>query len=244
MTDTQEFFEDIFKGAKTTAVMLMNSNGIIERVNGAFTTAFGYSTDDLKGKHFRLLYIEKDKLLRKPDMELANVHEEGASNDENYLLHKNGTPIWVTGEAVQVKTKDSNCVAKIIHNIHAQKQLERFLLRTTELLDGLFESVQQSGLLIVDSTLRVVKMNACFKQMFGVDEPVEEGAKLKRLAHPFWREEEIQNDLRQVVVSGGVLNKEYVVESAGEKSRLHIESKTIVEDGGQDKQVLLVIRKE
>lgn len=243
MIATQEFFEDIFKNAKTTAILLMTDNGIIETVNDAFTSAYGYTTEDLRAKHFRLLYIEKDQLLRLPEIELANVHRDGSSNDENYLVHKNGVPIWVTGEAVLVKSNENSCIAKITHNIHAQKQLERFLLRTSELLNGLFESVQQSGLLIVDSTLRVVKMNGHFKKMFGVTESVPEGAKLQQIPHSFWQGEEIKNDLRQVLVGGAALNKDYVVRTDDERaSQVRIESKTIVEDGGQDKQVLLVIK--
>src|SRR5215218_670426 len=159
MEETQAFFDNIFINAKANAIMIMDEKGIVDRVNTAFTTAYGYTTEDLKEKHFRILYTEKDQLTRRPEIELNTTHREGSSTDENYLVHKDGTPIWVTGESILVKENDATCIVKFIHNIHAQKQLERYLLSTSELLESLFDSVQQSGLLILDSRLKVIKMN-------------------------------------------------------------------------------------
>jgi PAS domain S-box-containing protein len=243
MAETQQFFDDIFNNAKVCAIIIMDEKGIINRVNAAFTSAYGYTTEDLQSKHFRILYLEKDQLTRRPEIELNTTHREGASSDENYLVHKDGTPIWVTGESVLVRTNDSACIVKIIHNIHAQKQLERYLLSTSELLESLFESVQQSGLLILDSTLKVVKMNEQFKKMFHVTEPVAEGSKLQQINHPFWSSDEIKNDLRHAIVHATAIKKDYIVDKGNrEFLRLHISSKTIVSDADLERRILLMIK--
>jgi PAS domain S-box-containing protein len=243
MAETQHFFEDIFNNAKANAIMILDAQGIIKEVNAAFTAAYGYTTEELKAKHFRILYVERDQLTRKPEIELNQTHREGSSSDENYLVHKDGTPIWVTGESILVKKDDATCIVKIIHNIHAQKQLERYLLNTSELLESLFDSVQQSGLLILDSTLKIVKMNEQFKRMFHVTEPVTEGAKLQQIPHPFWSGEELRNDLRSAVVSGAALHKEYITDKGDRVfHRLHISSKVIIGDDGTTKQILLMIK--
>lgn len=245
MENTQQYFEAIFNNAKANAILVMNEDGIVDRVNSAFTTAYGYTTEDLQAKHFRILYIEQDQLTRRPEIELNTVHREGASSDENYLVHKNGMPIWVTGESILVKAEGVSCIIKIIHNIHAQKQLERYLLSTSELLESLFHSVQQSSLIILDSTLKVVKVNEQFKRMFQVTEPIAEGAKLQQIPHSFWSSEEIKNDLRNAIVSGTALHKDYNVDSGnGAFHRLHITSKTIMGEDGAEKQLLLMIKEE
>jgi PAS domain S-box-containing protein len=245
MLGTQQFFDGIFNNARLNAIIIMNEDGIIDQVNTAFTIAYGYTTEDLKSKHFRLLFPEKDQLTHRPEMELAQTHREGSSGDENYLIHKDGTPIWVTGESILLKTDDATCVVKIIHNIHAQKQLERYLLSTSELLDSLFMSVQQSGLLILDATLKVMKMNEQFRKMFHITAPITEGAKLQEINHPFWSSNEIKTDLRNAIVTGTALQKEYVVDREnGESYRLNITSKIITNNGGSDKQVLLMIKEE
>ena len=245
MATTEAYFDSIFDNTKANAIMIMDDRGIIERVNGAFTSAYGYSTGDLEEKHFRILYIEKDQLTRRPEIELNTAHREGSSTDENYLVHKNGTHIWVTGESIVVKTREVSRIIKIIHNIHAQKQLERYLLRTSELLDSLFESVQNISLLIIDSRLKVIKMNEQFKQLFGVTEIITEGSKLQQIPHPFWSTDEIKNDLRSVIINTTPLNKDYILEGGHPGfQRLHITSKTLVGDDGGDKRVLLVIKEE
>jgi PAS domain S-box-containing protein len=239
---TQQLFDAIFNNAKVNGIIIMDEKGIIQQVNGAFTTAFGYSTEDLRSKHTRTLFLQKDQLTLLPEIELNQTHREGASSDENYMVHKDGTPIWITGESILAKIDDSTCIVKIIHNIHAQKQLERYLLSTSELLDSLFESVQ-SGLIILDSSLKIVKTNEPFYRLFHLAEPFPQGAKLQQINHPFWSSDEIRNDLRNVLVSATALNREYLVDKGNsEFHRLHINSKTIMNDDGTDKQILLMIR--
>jgi PAS domain S-box-containing protein len=245
MEEQQQVFDAIFINAKANAILIMDFNGIIDRVNNAFTTAYGYTTDELKAKHFRLLYTEKDQLTRRPEIELNTVHREGSSSDENYLVHKDGTYVWVTGESILVKTGGSNCIIKFIHNIHAQKQLERYLLSTSELLESLFESVQQSGLMILDSTLKIIKMNGQFRKMFQVEEPLHEGAKLQQIPNQFWSTEDIKNDLRNALVSSTALQKEYVMGQGDQAfQRLHITAKIITSDDGAEKRLLLMVKEE
>ncbi len=239
---THELFHEVFNNAKANGIIIMDEKGIIQQVNGAFTTAFGYTTEDLKSKHTRTLFLEKDQLTLLPEIELNQTHREGATSDENYLVHKDGTPIWITGESILVKINDSTRIVKIIHNIHAQKQLERYLLSSTELLESLFESVQ-SGLIILDSSLKIVKTNEPFYRLFHLAEPFPKGAKLQQMNHPFWSGEEIKYDLRNVLVNAGELNKKYLVDRGNKQfHHLHIASKTIMNNDGTDKQILLMIK--
>lgn len=242
MLNTENFFESIYNNTKQNAIMIMSGEGIIQQVNEAFTTAYGYSNEDLHSKHFRLLYIEKDQVLQKPEIELNQTHRQGSHSDENYIVHKDGTPIWVTGESLLVNTDGPASIVKVIHNIHAQKQLERYLLASSELLDSLFDSVQ-SGLLLLDSTLRVVKTNTSFHKMFGLQTPLMEGSKLQEIPDPIWHAEELRNDLRNVLVAGEKINKEYI--AGNDKSdfrRLHVVSKLMIGEDTGEKRMLLVIK--
>ncbi|MBO9683345.1 MAG: PAS domain S-box protein [Flavisolibacter sp.] len=245
MPDTTEIFDQLFRNARQNAMMILNGEGIVQEVNEAFTTAYGYTTEDLALKHFRILFLDKDQVTLRPEIELNTVHREGSGSDENYLVHKDGTPIWVTGESVLVKTKDGVFIVKMIHNIHAQKQLERYLLSSHELLDSLFESVQQTGLLLLDSQLRTVKTNGAFRRLFALSEKVQKGSRLQEIPHPFWSAEEIKTDVINVLVNHTAINKDYII--AGEDKegfqRLHIVSKLIHKEASEERQLLLVIKK-
>lgn len=244
MFDSSEIFDQLFHNAKQNAMMIMTGDGIVHQVNQAFTTAYGYTTEDLALKHFRLLYLEKDQVLLRPELELNTTHREGACTDENYLVHKNSTAIWTTGESVLVKTKDGLFIIKMIHNIDAQKQLERYLLSSNELLDNLFESVQQTGLLLLDSQLRTVKANGAFSRLFATGGKVRKGSRLQEIPHPFWAEEEIKTDALNVLINQATIDKDYVTtgkEKEGAR-RLHIISKLIRVEASEEKQLLLVIK--
>lgn len=243
MLNTAGFFDSIFNNSSQNAIMIMNGDGFIEQINEAFTTAYGYSSEDLKSKHFRVLYTEKDQTLQRPEMELNETRRQGSGSDENYLVHKDGTPIWVSGESVLVKTDSSDSIVKIIHNIHAQKQLERYLLASSELLDSLFNSVN-SGLLLLDAQIRIIKTNAAFNKMFGIDVPVKEGSKIQDIPHSFWHDDEVRNDIRSVIINGERLNKEYI--SGNDRSdfgHIHLSSKLLIGEDIPEKRLLLVVKK-
>ena len=125
MLDTSHFFEAIFSNSRSNGIIVYNDEGIIQKVNDAFTQAYGYTNEDLRGIHFRVTFPDKDQKARKPEIELNTTLREGSSLDENYLINKEGVPIWVTGESILVSNEGNTCIVKIIHNIHAQKQLDR-----------------------------------------------------------------------------------------------------------------------
>ena len=182
-------------------------------------------------------------MTRRPEIELNVTNREGSSTDENYLVHKDQTPIWVTGESVLVTADGENCIVKIVHNIHAQKQLERYLLASTELLDSLFESVQQSGLLLLDAQMKTIKANGAFKKIFDIHDVIPEGFKLQQLGHQFWCSEEIKNDIRNAIVNGIAINNDYIVDDAEQKfRRMHITSKLIIGEETMEKKLLLMIK--
>jgi PAS domain S-box-containing protein len=242
MSNTVNYFDALFHNAKQNAIMTMDKNGIIQQVNEAFTTAYGYTTEDLQSKHFRLLYIDKDKVLLKPEIELNKTLREGASGDENYLVHKDTTPIWVSGESVLVKTENETNIIKVIHNIHAQKQLERYLLASNELMNDLFNSVH-SALLLLDNSLRTIKSNKAFLRLFELNTPIIEGNKIQQIPHPFWSDPEVKNDIRNVLVKGEKINKEYITGNGKSNYRkIHITSKRMTGDDNSEKRLLLVVK--
>ena len=78
------------------------------------------------------------------------------------LYIKMEVKLWVAGESVLIEDNEKTYIVKVIHNIHAQKQLERFLLQSHEFIDTIFDSIKESALLILDSSIRIIKVNQCF----------------------------------------------------------------------------------
>src|SRR3978361_1719705 len=115
--DTTKFFEAIFNNARHNGIIIMDISGKIIQINEGFTLAFGYEMADVENKNFAMFFTDNDRQRNKPQLELEQVKTHRSANDENYLVHKNGTPIWVTGECVAVGNGEVQWLVKIIHNI-------------------------------------------------------------------------------------------------------------------------------
>ena len=83
-----DYFMTLFSKSRQNKVLMMNTDGIIMVVNQAFTTAFGYTQDDIAGSHIKILFTEEARALGLPERELSNVLSKGQCDDNNYLVNK------------------------------------------------------------------------------------------------------------------------------------------------------------
>ncbi len=159
----------------------MNEHGRMLQINEAFKNAFGFDEADVIGKHLRMLFTEEDQKALRPEMELQMVKKQGFATDQNYSMHKNGQPIWVSGESVWIESKEhGNCIVKVIQNIHSQKLQEKFLKETSEFSQTIFESIEDA-LLVINMDLIILKVNAAFYRMFDIQPLTLEGTCLSAL---------------------------------------------------------------
>src|SRR5215203_3456857 len=129
--DTAPFFEFYYNNAEVNSIIIMNSEGTVLDVNGAFMKNFGYDKEDVLGRSFRQLFIPRDRQENKPGHELEEALSKGQSHDENYILNKAGDAIWCTGESMlAIGTDGEKYIIKDIINLQAKKQLQLFLKET------------------------------------------------------------------------------------------------------------------
>lgn len=221
----------------------MDTKGFILNINEAFHLRFGYHLEDVSGKHFSVLFTVEDRAIKKPETELQNVLAEGSANDENYLVNKHGNKVWVTGESVLIENEAEAYVVKVVHNIHAQKQLERFLLQSHEFMETVFESVDQSALMVLDSRLRIIKTNKAFLEVFELDKPVEEGSRLTEIDHPFWQNPEVKQEaISYLTMSNRSGEKIFDLKTrSGEVKKVVFRAK-LVEALNTEKKLLIMIK--
>lgn len=243
MINTQGFFDGLFKNAKENSVLLMDTKGNILQVNQNFSGAFGYKPQSLTGKNFAVLFTEKDRLAKKPEREVKLALLKGSKSDNNYLVHKDGTPVWVMGESIAVTNVDGEkYLLKIIQNIHTQKKLEHFLIESNEFFNAIFDSVKDVGFLILNTELRVLRINKTFKKLFGLKTTAVEGSKFSELDNAFWRSQDIKRRLADLIVNRKAMKNELFqfTNPAGKPKSMHITSK-LMENEEVEKTILLII---
>lgn len=243
MPGTSTFFKSFFENAKTNAILIMDYDGTIKEMNGAFKNIFRYENEDLIGRNFSMLFTDYDRSMGVPKREIENTIANGAADDNNYLVVKDGSRVWVTGESVSVKDDDGLCcIIKVIHNIQAQKLLERFLSESNVVLDGIFDTITNTALAVVDGRMEIVRVNDMFLSLFDLDRESILGKRLTDLKQLFAINSDMRQRFRDMVVKNESLKgvEFELAKVTGEKIQVNVYSK-LVESENAEKRILLVI---
>ena len=225
-------------------MLILNMEGLVLDVNKAFTSNFGYEKDEIRGKHFRLLFLQKDTESYLPNKELETVLAKGQSHDENYIVGKNGKAIWCTGESVLVRDgEERTYIVKDIVNLQSTRQLQLFLKETDVLLERIFDSSKDIPMLILDGSMKVEKANHPFLELFEIDPEQMKGNRLADLDHPFWSSELLKNEVRRILVNNEpVVNKDFPISNkSGAKKIIRLSSKIIDRHNNTGRQLFIII---
>ncbi len=242
--NTSGFFAHYYNNAEVNSIMIMDLAGMVLDVNKSFTANFGYSNEDIQGKHFSLLFNESDKEKGIPHMELTTVAAKGQSHDETYIMNKEGEAIWCTGEALLVEGDDvEKYIVKDVVNLQAKKQVQLFLNDTEELLEHIFHYSKEVPMMILDGSLKIQRVNAAFLRLFEIKEAPAEKSRIADLPQPFWNDEGIQNDLRQMLVKNKPLKERQLVfdTQADERKTILLSSKIITRPPGLGRTIFIII---
>lgn len=222
----------------------MDTTGIILEVNDAFLHSFGYSRADVVQKNFSMLFTDEDKKMNKPGVEIQKTNTEGSGNDDNFLVQKSGKAVWVNGESILVTDEENvSYIVKIIHNISAQKQLERFLLQSNDFIEEILDSITDRALIIIDASMKVIKTNSAFLEMFSLTKPPAEDSRISNIGHHFWASPAVKEILRDTLVKDETVQDlimRYITRD-GETKQIAVTSK-FLHARDADKRILLSIK--
>ncbi len=161
-----EIFTALFDKAVQNNVLLISKDGTVIGINNAFTECFGYTQKDVEGVYISLFFTEEDREKGKPEKELRNVLSKGQAFDNNYLVSKDGTFTWVSGESVLVEGNDGEpIILKVIQNIHKQKTSEISLQKLNQFNENILAAIEDA-VIVVDQNLDVIKGNRAFYKLF------------------------------------------------------------------------------
>jgi len=219
----------------------MDTEGFILNVNEAFSHLFGYQTEDLFGKHTRVLFTLEDQNRRLPEMEIERVNQMYSAVDRNYTLHKDGTCIWVSGESILVKDREGRrFITKFIQNIHEQKVLEKVLKESTEFSESVVKSMTDS-IIVFDTDLRILKVNNAFYRLLEITQQTLEGLSVFEVEHKLLQSQEFLDHLKELVIKETSDDFKLECKIDGEQIK-HLHFKASFIDGKLvNKRILLVV---
>jgi PAS domain S-box-containing protein len=241
--DTAPFFEYYYNNAEVNSILIMDGEGTVLDVNRAFSQNFGYPKEEITGKNFNILFIQKDREDHKPLKELERVLSKGQSHDENFIIDRNGHAVWCTGESILAKGAEGrNFIIKDIINLQAKKQLQLFLKDSDVLLERIFDSSKDIPMMVIDGSMKIQKVNPAFLHLFELDEAPASGSRLSDLHHPFWNGESIKAEIRKILVDNkAMVDKDFLMTTGtGAEKWIRLNSKIIDRQTQEGKQVFII----
>ncbi|MGL5511607.1 MAG: PAS domain-containing protein, partial [Microcoleaceae cyanobacterium] len=94
LKESEERLRLLIEGVKDYALFLLDVHGHVISWNAGAERIYGYSIEEIIGKHFSLFYINEDLQANLPAKEMQQAGELGRFEQEGNRLQKNGQVFW------------------------------------------------------------------------------------------------------------------------------------------------------
>src|ERR1043166_2049725 len=134
LVESEERFRLLVEGIQDYAIFMLNADGIVASWNAGAKRIFGYSSHDILGRHFSILYQTERVKEGKPEQQLKAALAAGRSSDESERVRKNGSRFWasVTTTALKDAKGTLRGFARVTHDITERRRMEQELLAISE----------------------------------------------------------------------------------------------------------------
>lgn len=105
-----DVFRKIVADAGDFCILLLDDGGHVEMWNAGAAATFGYTADEVIGRHFSFLFTEGDKALDVPRKELAIARKDGRSEDTRWHVGKGGRLVFMDGITMAVREDDGQLI--------------------------------------------------------------------------------------------------------------------------------------
>lgn len=237
---SHNYFEALYNNARQNAIVLMDKEGIITAINPAFTNSFGYKENDLIGKNNSVLFTDEDQSKGLPEKEIANVLCTGVSYDNNYLVNRNKTITWVSGESLLTENNGEPVILKVIQNIHKRKESQVALQRLNDFNESILSSIEDA-VIVLDNDLSVIKTNNAFINLFKRRAPDLTSLNFAELVKPYDDNNDLIASIKNAArTKNSFKNKHIEIDTLSGEKRIFDVSCTPL-NSSVDDNVLLVI---
>ena len=152
---SEERFRLMIEGIKDYAIYTLDSKGMVTSWNEGAAGIYGYSSEEIIGKHRSLFFTPEDVASGLPLAEMAEAAATGRFAEEAWRVRKNGSRFWANGtmNALRDPAGELRGFVKIVRDLTEQKWVENELRKNVDALrlrDRAIQAVSQ-GILITDA---------------------------------------------------------------------------------------------
>jgi len=162
-------------------IQIVDLNGNIIYSNKAVEEIYGFSADELRGKHVNEMNADKEfagKVI------IPSIKETGRWNGEIRVVHKDGRefPVWLSASMVKDNKGDPIAMVGIIRDMTEHKEAEEAIKESEEKYRMLVENIQDGVFIIQGARLKF--LNEAFARMVGYTAKELIGMDIQQLIAP------------------------------------------------------------
>ena len=103
------------------AITIIDPDGMIRSWNAGAVEIFGYSANEVIGRHAALLFTPEDRAADVPALEMKQARETGRADDERWQLRRDGTRFFASGIMARIGNGANEGYVKILRDLTDQK---------------------------------------------------------------------------------------------------------------------------
>lgn len=152
---TAEFFGQLIDSLHDYAIFTVDKELKVNSWNSGAETIFQYTTEEIIGKPFDIIFTQEDKENAIPQLEIDVALKSGRCNDIRWHLCKDGTTFYADGLVFPLKNMDAEVIGyvKILRDITVRKANEDAIKKYSKELEAL-NTHKETVLAILSHDLR------------------------------------------------------------------------------------------
>ena len=152
---TAEFYSQIIDSLQDYSIFTVDNDLRINSWNSASTKIFQYTTEEIIGEHFDIIFTEEDRKIGGPQLEIDTALKDGRAVDNKWHICKDGSKFYAYGLVFPLIGIDGEMLGyvKILRDLTERKKSDDAINRYIKELEDL-NTHKESVLAIVSHDLR------------------------------------------------------------------------------------------
>lgn len=147
LRESEERMRLVVDNAKDYGIMTLDARGVIGSWSTGAEQLYGYSSGEIVGQNFKLLFTPEDQAAGVPERELAQALETGRAEDDRWLVRKDGERRFVSGIARAIRDD--------FGNVHGLIKVTRDITQRREGQEQLTQHAKDLERLVAERTAHV-----------------------------------------------------------------------------------------
>lgn len=126
LRQSEERYYKMISEVQDYAILLLNSEGIIQNWNTGAEFIKGYKASEIIGKNFRQFYTAEDKASHLPERLLKEAEKKGKATSEGWRVKKDGSRFWAYIVITALHNKEGEVIgySKVTRDLTEKKKAE------------------------------------------------------------------------------------------------------------------------